>query len=318
MTRHRDIDTDLDDGIDALAASWFVRNRQDHSSAERKAFEQWVSVPEHAKAYHAFEQLWADLAELQQQNKPVPITLRRKPNAWRPALAIAAALVCAVLAFNLGTPHGLYQRQITAQAKGARTFTLPDGSTLTVNANTRLRIDFDGQQRQVYLDQGQLYLEVAADKERPLWVHAGAGTVRVVGTGFDVRRTEKQLVVSVAHGQVAFAPNNTPPTLLGAQQQAALDLASGTLQQQTLADGQVAEWRSGHLSFRNRELASLVDELNLYRARPVLLADTKLGRFKVSGNLDINDPDALISALPVLIPVKTVTLPDGQLRIEAR
>jgi transmembrane sensor len=72
------------------------------------------------------------------------------------------------------------------------------------------------------------------------------------------------------------------------------------------------------LSFRNRELASLVDELNLYRARPVLLADGKLGRFKVSGDLDVNDPDALLNALPALIPVKTVTLADGQLRIEAR
>ncbi|MHC8291150.1 FecR family protein [Pseudomonas sp. XS1P51] len=319
MNRHRDIETDLpDDSIDAQAASWFVRNREDHGSANRKAFEQWLSVPEQARAYHAFEHLWADLAELRQLNKPVPLKVRRKPNAWRPALAIAAVLVCAVLAFNLGTPHGVYQQQIAAQAQGARTFNLPDGSVLSVNANTRLRIDFNGQQRQLYLDQGQLYLEVAPDKERPLWVHAGEATVRVVGTGFDVRRTEKQVVVSVAHGQVAFAPNSKTHTLLGAQQQASFDLASGTLQQQTLADGQVAEWRSGHLSFRNRELASLVDELNLYRPRPVLLADPKLGRFKVSGSLDVDDPDALISALPALVPVKTVTLADGQLRIEAR
>lgn len=318
MTRHRDIDTDLDDGIDAEAASWFVRNRQEHSSAERKAFEQWVAAPEHAKAYHAFEQLWADLAELQQQNKPLPVTARRKPNAWRPALAIAAALVCALLTFSLGLPHGVYQQQIAAQTKGARTFNLPDGSTLSVNANTRVRIDFSSQQREVYLDQGQLYLDVAPDKERPLFVHAGESSVRVVGTGFDVRRGQKQLVVSVAHGQVAFAPNSQTQTLLGAQQQASFDLASGTLQQQTLADGQVADWRAGHLSFRNRELASLVDELNQYRARPVLLADPKLGRFKVSGSLDVNDPDALLNALPALIPVKTVALADGQLRIEAR
>ncbi|RON55103.1 FecR family protein [Pseudomonas frederiksbergensis] len=319
MTRQHEIDSELsDDGIDTQAASWFVRNRQDHGSVDREAFELWMCVPEHTKAYRAFEELWADLAELKQQNQPVPISVRRKPNVWRPALAIAAALVCAVLAFNLGTPHGVYQQQIAAQAKGSRTFNLPDGSTLSVNANTRLRIDFDGQQRQVYLDQGQIYLEVAPDKERPLWVHTGKSTVRVVGTGFDVRRTPKQVVVSVAHGQVAFAPDSKTQTLLGAQQQASLDLASGTLQQQTLTDAQVADWRSGHLSFRNRELASLVDELNLYRARPVLLADAKLGRFKVSGNLDVNDPDALLNALPALIPVKTVALADGQIRIEAR
>ncbi|MFP3681703.1 FecR domain-containing protein, partial [Pseudomonas sp. SIMBA_041] len=86
-----------------------------------------------------------------------------------------------------------------------RAFKLPDGSTLYVNANTQVKVDFSAQQRDIYLQQGQLYLEVAADKERPLWVHSGAAKVRVVGTAFDVRRGQRQLVVSVAHGQVAFS-----------------------------------------------------------------------------------------------------------------
>lgn len=320
MTRlpgtHGDIDSD---SIDAQAASWFARNRNDCDRDTRRAFEAWVAQPLHAQAYAEFEQLWADLAELKQLNRPVPLPKRKVP-LWRPALAVAAALVCALLAINLGAPHSVYSQQVAAQEKGARTFNLPDGSTLYVNANTRLRIDFNAHQREIYLDQGQLYLEVAADKERPLWVHAGNAKVRVVGTAFDVRRGERQLVVSVAHGQVAFAPDGNPQhsTLLGARQQATYDLAQGTLQQQTLASDDVADWRNGRLAFRNRELTGLVDELNLYRPQPVQLADGALGAFKVSGNLDINDPDALIKALPALIPVRTVALADGKIRIEAR
>ena len=37
---------------------------------------------------------------------------------------------------------------------------------------------------------------------------------------------------------------------------------------------------------------------------------------KVSGNLDVNDPDALLNALPALLPVKTVASADGIVRIE--
>ncbi|MGS8556474.1 FecR domain-containing protein, partial [Salmonella enterica subsp. enterica serovar Soahanina] len=93
----------------------------------------------------------------------------------------------------------------------------------------------------VHLDKGQLYIEVAADKERPLYVQAGEATVRVVGTAFDVRRGQQQLVVSVAHGQVAFAPDATKPVaLLGAQQRATFDYAKGTVQQQTLTAEEVA------------------------------------------------------------------------------
>jgi transmembrane sensor len=312
------LDIEASDSIDAQAASWFARNRSESGRADRKAFAAWQAEPAHARAYAEFEQLWADLAQLQQHNKPVPLP-KRKPSAWRPALAVAAALVCALMTSHIGAPRELYHSQIAAHAKGMRTLHLPDGSTLYVNANTRLRVDFTAHQRILHLEKGQLYIEVAADKERPLYVQAGEANVRVVGTGFDIRRSQQQLVVSVAHGQVAFEPDaKSPVALLGAQQRAIYSYAKGSVQQQTLTAEEVADWRSGHLSFRNRELASLIDELSLYRPQAPLQVSRAVAQLKVSGNLDVNDPDALLNALPALLPVKTVASADGIVRIEPR
>jgi len=319
MNRLSDIDAldiEASDSIDAQAASWFARNRNDPARADRKAFAAWQAEPAHARAYAEFEQLWADLAQLQQLNQPVPLPTR-KPSFWRPALATAAALVCTVLTSHIGAPRELYHSQIAGHAKGMRTLNLPDGSTLYVNANTHLRVDFNAHQRILHLDKGQLYIEVAADKERPLYVQAGAANVRVVGTGFDVRRSQQQLVISVAHGQVAFeADAKSPVTVLGSQQRATYSYAKGTVQQQTLTGEEVADWRSGHLSFRNRDLASLIDELSLYRPQAPLQVSKAVAQLKVSGNLDVNDPDALLNALPALLPVKAVASADGILRIE--
>jgi len=321
MNRLSDIDAleiEESDAIDAQAASWFARNRSDTARADRKAFAEWQAVPAHARAYAEFEQLWADLAQLQQLNKPVALP-KRKPSVWRPALAVAAALLCAVLTTPVGAPRELYHTQVAAHVKGMRTLHLPDGSTLYVNAHSRLRVDFTAYQRIVHLDKGQVYIEVAADKERPLFVQAGEANVRVVGTGFDVRRSQQQLVVSVAHGQVAFEPGpRSPVALLGAQQRASYNYAKGTLQQQTLIDEEVADWRSGNLAFRNRDLASLIDELSLYRPQPPLQVSSAVAQLKVSGNLDVNDPDALLNALPALLPVKTVASANGIIRIEPR
>ena len=305
--------------VDAQAASWFTRNRNDRSRASRKAFAQWLEHPAHARAYQQFEQLWDDLAALKQLNKPVPLQPRRAPR-WRPALATAAALVCALLAGNLGTTATPVQRQLASQDGQPTSVTLPDGSRLQLNANTRLRIDFNAERRLVQLDQGQVYLDVAPDKERPLFVDAGAARVRVVGTAFDLRRGQRELVLSVSHGLVAFATpgERRDPMLLGARERAVYNLARGDLARQTLSDAEVADWRSGHVSFRNRELASLVDELSLYRPAAVLLADPSLAGYKVSGNLDVRDPDALLNALPALLPVKTVALADGRMRIERK
>lgn len=321
MNRLSDIDAldiDASDAVDAQAASWFARNRNAMGRADRKAFAAWQAVPAHARAYAEFEQLWADLGQLQQLNTPVALP-KRKTAIWRPALAVAAALLCAVLATPVGAPRELYHTQVAAHAKGMRTLNLPDGSSLYVNANTCLRVDFSAHQRIVHLDKGQLYIEVAADKERPLYVQAGEATVRVVGTAFDVRRSQQQLVVSVARGQVAFAPDaKTPAALLGAQQRATFSYANGSVQQQSLTAEEVADWRSGHLSFRNRELASLIDELSLYRPQPPLQVSHAVAHLTVSGNVDVNDPDALLNALPALLPVKTVTSAEGIVRIEPR
>lgn len=303
--------------VDAQAASWFTRNRNDHTRATRKAFGQWLEYPGNAKAYEQFEQLWEDLAALKELNKPV-VLRPRATHYWRPAMAAAAALVCAVLAGNLGTAVSPVQQHIASLDGQPRNVTLPDGSHLNLNANTRLRIDFDGERRVVYLEQGQVYLDVAPDKERPLYVDAGTARVRVVGTAFDLRRGQQELVLSVDHGLVAFETpgERREAVLLGARERAVYNLARGDLSRQTLREGEVADWRGGHVSFRNRELASLVDEVSLYRPAAVLLADPAVARYRVSGNLDVNDPDALLNALPALLPVKTALLADGRMRIE--
>ncbi|MFB4393265.1 MULTISPECIES: FecR domain-containing protein [unclassified Pseudomonas] len=304
--------------IDAQAASWFTRNRNSPSRETRKAFAQWRQTPEHARAYRQFEQLWDDLAALKQDSKPVPLPVRRAPR-WRPALAVAAALLCAMLVGNLGTSAQVFHERLAASAE-MRSLRLPDGSQLYVNAQTQLRLEFSAEQRLIHLERGQLYIEVAPDKERPLYVDAGNARVRVVGTAFDLRRGQRELVVSVAHGLVALEipGERQPPSLLGAGERITYDPARGTLTRQAVGEQLVADWRDGHVSFRNRELASLIDELGLYRQQPILLADPDLGRYQVSGNLDVRDPDALLNALPALLPVKTMPLADGRVRIEQR
>ena len=88
MNRLSDIDAvdiEQSDSIDAQAAGWFARNRSEAGRADRKAFAVWQATPAHARAYAEFEQLWADLAQLQQLNKPVAL-----PGAGRqrPRLAL--------------------------------------------------------------------------------------------------------------------------------------------------------------------------------------------------------------------------------------
>ena len=160
-----------DDSIDEQAANWFARNRNTRNQGSCEQFNAWHANPSHARAYTEFESLWADLGELEQINSPAP--LPAKPRRAHFALATAAAVLCAVFALNLGAPVALHQQQVSTLAQGARTILLPDGSTLNVNANTRLSLDFSAHQRDIYLDQASFTSRSRPTRSSRWWCMPG-------------------------------------------------------------------------------------------------------------------------------------------------
>ena len=96
-----------------------------------------------------------------------------------------------------------------------RSITLPDGSTVDLNARSKLRIEFTEDERRVSLLDGQALFQVAKDKNRPFVVASVEATVRAVGTQFDVNRRPSGTTVTVLEGRVAVystaRPEASPP-----------------------------------------------------------------------------------------------------------
>ena len=84
-----------------------------------------------------------------------------------------------------------------------RSITLADGSTVDLNARSRVRIEFSKKERRVDLLDGQALFQVTKDKNRPFIVSSGDATVRAVGTQFDVYRRTNSTTVTVLEGRVA-------------------------------------------------------------------------------------------------------------------
>jgi transmembrane sensor len=108
-----------------------------------------------------------------------------------------------------------------------RSITLADGSTVDLNARSRLRIEFSKKERRVELIDGQALFQVAKDKNRPFIVSSSDATVRAVGTQFDVYRKATGTTVTVLEGRVAVystahveptapAPASAPSSIAGA------------------------------------------------------------------------------------------------------
>jgi transmembrane sensor len=89
-----------------------------------------------------------------------------------------------------------------------RTIQLMDGSTVELNARSKVEVRLTERRRDVALIEGQALFHVAKDKLRPFVVRAGEAEVRAVGTEFDVYKKQAETVVTVVEGRVETYPGS--------------------------------------------------------------------------------------------------------------
>jgi len=139
-----------------------------------------------------------------------PVKKGRVRNIWR--YAAAACLAFAIIAAWKWWPTGnsneqatIYQQQLVTP-KGIRSqIVLPDGSKVWLNAGSVLDYpkQFNDKTRDVQL-KGEAYFEITTDKRKPFFVHTQSFSIKVLGTGFNVRAyaDEDSAVAALVHGSV--------------------------------------------------------------------------------------------------------------------
>ena len=304
--------------IDEQAALWFSRRSSGClSAAEEAEFAAWLANSEqHAQAYADMQLLWDDCDQLARPDvpaaEPAPVT----------RLALAATVLLTVGGLLGYQWRQLPQLELSASAgqHELRELQLADGSELTLNLGSTVQVRYYRDRREVSLIAGEAYFSVAPDADRPFVVDAGAGRVEVVGTRFTVRRSRSALAVAVEQGHVAVQPGREGLALqqLLAGDSLEIDYQHGALRRSQLPTAEVGSWRDGLLVFRDRPLGELAQELSRYRGRSVQLDGAGLAAHRLSGSLDIHQPERFVKALPQLLPVELIEQADGVLVLRER
>jgi transmembrane sensor len=317
--------------IVAEASAWFIEFRAgDVNEVARQHFIEWLRrSPEHIQAYLEVSGVWAELPTSDPEGKidissmiarargeadvvalspvgarPAEVTSPEEPRMLRhwPRRAVLAVAALALLAsvtvrlLGVGDFGGSYSTGIGEQ----RTIQLADGSTVEVNARSRVRVHLTDQQRDVTLLEGQALFRVAKDSRRPFVVRAGDAEVRAVGTEFDVYRKQSATVVTVVEGRVETYDES------GGSGAAAIVLSAGeqltvlphTVTKPTRTDTGVATaWVHKRLMFEETPLRDVAEEFNRYNRRPLTIDDRELQKVTISGVYSSTDPSSLINFL---------------------
>jgi transmembrane sensor len=296
------------------AAAWVVRlEAGELGETQAVAFDAWLSAsPENAAAFdaalavsHAYAEAGPFVAGALSGRRAAPPVGRRAVFAVG-AVAAAAALAVVVAPELVSGPHT--DTYVTAKGE-RRTVRLADGSTLDLNAGTRLSVTLARDARRVTLYDGQAVFDVVHDARRPFMIAAGDRTVVDVGTQFDVRRRDGKLSVTVASGAVEVRPSD------GASGQAyrlhpgqRLDHLEGVPAAHVAAaqPEEVLGWRTGRLVYRGQPLSEVVADLNQQFSTPIRIEGATLASTPISGVLILDNQDAVIRRLALLVPISTV------------
>jgi transmembrane sensor len=154
---------------------------------------------------------------------------------------------------------------------------------------------------------------------RPFRVVVGETHVEVVGTVFNVQRTESGARVTVLAGTVAVrAGSRAESVLLGSGEAAETAASHLAVAPHAVSVDTAVNWPDGRLVFDNVPLAQALAEAQRYRRAPIVLTDEALGRLRLTGVFPTNDPDRLLRLLPEVFPVEVSLLPDGTACVVAR
>ncbi|WP_039913285.1 FecR family protein [Cellvibrio mixtus] len=320
------------------ASLWVTRLDRGLSDEETEALRQWLSLsPKHKTCLLEMATLWDrmdSLSVLSELFDPPAAQPRAtapdgKRNLGRAVWAVAASALVLVLGFNLLVPATFMQELTSRQPLQANTSTsntlyetgigahstinLPDGTKLLLNTNTQVSVTYSDHERLLVLNKGELLVEVAHDKQRPLRVQVGDRVVEAVGTVFNVYlKDELDFDVIVTEGKVHVKPmadkTNTIANatsepgviqVLGQGEKlsarASEPVAVETINTAVIHDR--LSWRDGNLVFRGETLQDALNELSRYTPESFKVVDQRISHVRIAGLYKAGDVDGLLVAL---------------------
>ncbi|MEM7660449.1 MAG: FecR domain-containing protein, partial [Bacteroidota bacterium] len=261
-----------------------------------------------AAANKVIQGVWEQL----KQAEPTPTITQVRPGRrlggkfWRVAASIAAVLLLGLGIFWQSTPsvevllQTEYGQQLTTQ--------LPDGSSVMLNANSRLRY-LSESPREVWLE-GEAFFEVQKKPETQasFLVHTQDMTVRVLGTAFNVKTRQDQTKVFLEEGKVELKLAEIVSDSAGELGQivemdpgdvVAYSKKQNTFDKRANLDSQSAiiSWTGGTLTFQNTPLPVALTEIEDLYGITFVLESEAIRQELISGGVPIEDLEVSLQTL---------------------
>jgi transmembrane sensor len=293
---------------------------------EQRTFQQWIKADtRHAAIWSQLQKTDNKLGMLTLPGAAPAIRASRQSLSRRKALRVLGLFVGTGIVIN--TVRTTPQWQSVAadyhtDLGKRRDITLADGTQITLNTATAIDVTFDDTHRLVRIRHGEIFVVTAPDhgrenNPRPFLVQTTEGTVRPIGTRFNVRQDDKRSLVAVLEGIVEITPRATrgnPIRLLAGQQTSFSEHDVASIESTSTANH---AWVRGLLVAERMRLEDFITELARYR-RGFLRCDPAVANLIVSGVYTTEDTDKTLASLADALPIRAQYLSRYWVAIQPR
>lgn len=315
------------------ASDWLAKIDRNLTKQEKASLQTWLSLSvKNTEVLLEVAHLWDKMDDLSRLSDLFPqtsSTTTKKYSSWLGAMAASAIFAISVGFYQSGFNFSLFgqseQSAVVAMQMNyqtgigeSNTINLPDNSKIVLNTNSFVQVRYTASARIIDLQRGEIHINVAHDKSRPLSVIARGKIIQAVGTAFNVEVRNELVELIVTDGKVLVAAKNNaiantdidevakrlPKNSMAVSkgEKIDLDLTGNTVDKVIKVDPiEVAanlSWRTGNLIFRGESLAEVMAEISRYTNITFELSDDEqLQKVKVAGMFKTGDVTGLLEVL---------------------
>ena len=291
----------------------------------------WELIGEHATAPELMAMRRDALSRAHRQGRARWSGRPRRGRLLAAVASFAVIVACGIGVYMWNAQRGDVYRTASGER---RVVTLEDGSKISLDARSEVRVRYTGDARRLELLGGQARFDVAHDSQRPFSVRARDQLVIATGTAFNVDMVGSTVLVTLIEGRVevlegigtpyvAVSPKTDGIAVDKPQRQVLtageqLRVAPDAMPVVTTVDvDRAVAWESGHLVFSDEPLSSVVARINRYAALPVEV-DPDIGKLRISGVFRTDDLGTFIDTVTRYLPVVATVRDDGGITLHHR
>jgi transmembrane sensor len=225
-----------------------------------------------------------------------PVAEEKKISTWKRlaiagggTAALAASLAAALL---IHSPIERYETQIGE----IRSVALSDGSSVSIDAKSRIEIAYDAKSRDVHLLSGKVLFHAAHNAQRPFRVIVDNIVITDVGTTFQVADDDPSgdVEVLVTQGAVRVDSPTGQVGLTAGQRARFSKLTTNSPRPKPIPIASVdidrmLAWRDGRLELDGETLDSAVADINRHSRLQLRVGSAELGRESLYGSFRMDD-----------------------------